>query len=84
MAYKVPLWSDKHFALLGETFSLLSKLGGKTLYITCIRRTHFGNEHAMVRWTRDDEGDLKPDFTIVEKYLDTAMKSMGKIPGIIL
>jgi glycosyl hydrolase family 123 len=84
MAYNVPLWSDKHFKLLGETFSLLSALGDKTIYITCVRRTHFGNEHAMVRWTRDDEGDLQPDFTIVKKYLDTAMKHMGKIPGVIL
>ncbi len=84
MAYDVPLWSDEHFKLLDKTFALLGALGNKTVYITCIRRTHFGNEHAMVRWTRDDGGELQPDFTIAEKYLDTAMKHMGKIPGVVL
>lgn len=84
MAYDVPLWSDKHMALLDKAFSLLGQLGVKTLYITCIRRTHFGNEHAMVRWVRDEDGELTPDFSIVEKYLDVAVKHLGKIPGVIL
>ncbi len=84
MAYDVPLWSDEHFALLDKSFSLLGDLGSDTIYITCIRRTHFGNEHAMLRWVRDENFELKPDFTIVERYLDTAIKHMGRIPGIIL
>ncbi len=84
MVYKVPLWSEEHLKLLDKTFSLLGAMADKTLYITCVRRTHLGNEHAMVRWVRDDEGDLQPDFTIVEKYLDVAMKHLGKIPGVIL
>lgn len=84
MAYDVPLWSDRHFQLLDRTFKHLSRIGGKTLYITAIRRTHWGNEHAMVRWVRDEEGDLQPDLSIVERYLDMAMKHMGHIPGIVL
>ncbi|MFW5870920.1 MAG: glycoside hydrolase domain-containing protein [Verrucomicrobiota bacterium] len=84
MAYDVPLWSDEHFALIDKSFELIGDMAGKTLYITCIRRTHFGNEHAMVRWVRDENFELKPDFTIVEKYLDTAVKHMGKVPGVIL
>jgi hypothetical protein len=84
MAYDVPLWSDEHFKLLDRSFALLGALGNKSLFISCIRRTHFGNEHAMVRWVRDDEGELRPDFTVAERYLDTAMKHMGKIPNVIL
>ncbi len=84
MAYDVPLWSDEHFALLDKTFELLGALGNKTLYITCIPRTHFGNQHAMVRWVRDDDGELHPDFSIAERYLDVARKHMGQIPGVIL
>ncbi len=83
MAYDVPLWSEEHLKLLDRTFELLGAMANKTLFVTCIRRTHMGNEHAMVRWVRD-EGELRPDFTIVEKYLDVAMKHMGKIPGVIL
>ena len=83
MAYGVELWSDAHFKLLDRSFRILGEMGSKTLYITAVRRTHFGNEHAMVRWTRDQKGELNPDFTIVEKYLDAAVKHMGKVPGVI-
>ncbi len=84
MAYEVPLWSDEHMELLDKTFSLLAGMGNKTLFVTAIRRTHMGNEHAMVRWIRDEEGELQPDFTNVEKYLDVALKHMTHIPGVIL
>ncbi len=82
--YKVPMWSDEHFKQLDRTFSLLAEIGCKTLYITAIRRTHWGNEHAMIRWTMDDDGNVEPDFSIAERYLATAVKRLGKIPGIIL
>jgi hypothetical protein len=84
MAYGVPLWSEAHLKLLDKTFSLLAPLGTKSLYITCVRRTHLGNEHAMVRWVRTDDGGLAPDFSIVEKYLDVATRHLGAIPCVIL
>jgi hypothetical protein len=84
LGYNVPLWSDEHLKYLDQTFALLAPLSAKTLYITCIRRTHFGNEQAQLRWYRDANGDLAPDFTIVEKYLDVATRHLGKIPGVIL
>ncbi len=84
LAYDVPLWSDEHFKLLDKTFELLAQLANKTVFVTCIRRTHFGNEHAMVRWVRGDDGELAPDFSIAEKYLDVATRRLGRIPGVIL
>jgi len=84
MAYGVELWSDAHLKLLDKTFALLRPLACKTLYISAVRRTHFGNEHAMVRWYRDEKGELQPNFDHVEKYLDVAIKHLGKIPGVIL
>jgi hypothetical protein len=83
MAYDVPLWSDAHFKLLDRTFSILGPMGAKTLYVTAIRRTHFGNEHAMLRWVRGEDGELTPDFSIVEKYLDTALKPIPHPRGVI-
>ena len=84
MAYDVPLWSDEHLKLLDKSFALLAQMANKTVYITCVRRTHLGNEHAMVRWVRNDDGELEPDFSMVEKYLDVAIRHLGKIPGVIL
>ena len=83
MAYDVEPWSDKHLALLDKTFAILGEMGQKTLYVTVVRRTHFGNENAVVRWTKDDKGELHPDFTNAEKYLDVATRHLGKIPGVI-
>lgn len=84
LAYGVEMWSDAHLKLLDKTFSLLRPLGNKTLYITCIRRTHWGNEHAMVRWFKGEKGDMQPNFDIVEKYLSVSIKHLGKIPGVVL
>ena len=84
MGYDAELWSEKHWKLLDESFAVFKPLAVKTLYITCVRRTHFGNEHAMVRWKRGADGELTPDFSIAERYLDTAVKHLGKIPGVIL
>jgi hypothetical protein len=84
MAYDVPFWSEKHWALLDRGFELLGGLGVKTLYVTCIRRTHFGNEHAMVRWVRDADGVLQPDLSVAERYVDLAVRRLGRIPGVIL
>jgi len=83
-AYNVEMWSDEHLAILDKTFTILRPLAAKTLYITAVRRTHFGNEHAMVRWVRQDDGTLKPNFDHVEKYLTVATKHLGKVPGVIV
>jgi hypothetical protein len=84
VAYDVPLWSEAHWKLLDRTFEILGPLADRTVYITCIRRTHFGNEHAMVRWVMGDDGEVTPDLSIAEKYLDVALKRLGRISGVIL
>jgi hypothetical protein len=84
MQYEVPMWSEAHLKLLERTFGLLAPLGTKTLYITAVRRTHLGNEHAMVQWVRGKEGQLEPDLSVVERYLDVAGRRLGRIPSVIL
>jgi len=77
--YNVPMWSDRHWELIERSMKLLGRVGNKSLYITLIRRSHFGNEHAMVRWIRKN-GRLEPDLSIAEKYIDIGVKHLGKIP----
>ena len=80
MHYKVPMWSDKHWALLEQTFRLLGQLNSDDLYILPRRLTYFGNEHSMVRWIKKADGSWGHDFSIVETYLDLAIKHLGKPP----
>ncbi len=74
LRYGVPLWSDRHFELLGRSFKFLAQLGNKTLYIPVISKTHFGNEESLVRWVRQPDGSYTCDFTHLEKYLEEAEK----------
>jgi hypothetical protein len=84
MYYKVPLWSEEHWKLLDRMFALLGEIGTKDLYIQLTPRSHFGNEHSMLQWIRQADGSYKYDFTIVERYLDTALKHLKNIPVICL
>jgi len=75
--YGVEMWSEAHWRLIERSFQLLGEVGNKVVFIPAIRRTHFGNEHGMVRWVRADGGH-KLDFSLAEKYLDLALKHQGK------
>jgi len=84
MKYNVPLWSKEHFDLIGRSLKFLGAVGNKTLYITMIRRTLFGNEHGMVRFIKKADNTYEPDLSIAEKYVDLAIEHMGKIPVVCL
>jgi ADP-ribosylglycohydrolase len=84
MKYKVEMWSPEHWKLLDKTFELMSEAGADDLFITAIRRTHHGNEHSMIRWIKQADGTFKHDFSIAEKYLDTAIKHLGKVPVVCI
>jgi hypothetical protein len=77
LKYGVEMWSEPHWRLIEESFQLLGEVGNKVVFIPLLRRTHFGNEHGMVRWIKAD-GGYRHDFSIAEKYLDTAIKHQGK------
>ena len=83
MQYHVPMWSAEHWRLLDRVFELIAQVGNRDLYIPLICKTHFGNEQSMVRWIEQPDGSYTYDFSIMEKYLDTAGKRCGKLPVVI-
>lgn len=83
LEYGVPLWSDKHFEMIANSFKLIGETGSRTVYIPLIAHTNLGNEEGMVRWI--EKGDRYDyDFSIMERYLDVAEKSMGKPKLLVL
>jgi hypothetical protein len=84
MQYKVDMWSARHWELLEKTFELLGQTGNKTVYLPLLRQTHFGNEQTMVRWAKGADGKLTLDYTVLDKYLDLAVKYLGKPPVVCL
>jgi len=77
LEYDVPLWSDRHFELIGESFRLIGQAGCRTLYVPLIAHTSLGNEESMVRWIERDDR-YAYDFSTMERYLDVAEKNMGR------
>ncbi len=76
--YKVPLWSDRHFELIGKSFEVLNQVGNKILPMNLIVENYcWGNREGMVRWVKDGKGGFTHDFSIVEKYMDAYKAKCG-------
>ncbi len=83
LEYNVPLWSEKHWEMIGESLRMLGDAGCRTVYVPLIGHTNIGNEESMVRWVKKADGTYEHDFSIMERYLDTAETQMGKPRRII-
>jgi len=79
LEYRLPLWSDRHWALIERSLRFTGELGNETLFIPLMCRYHFGNAESMVRWVRKPGGGWDHDYTLVEKYLDLAQKHLPKL-----
>ena len=77
MYYNVPLWSEKHFQLMGKSLKLLRKAGNRSVNLYLVCETNHGNAETMVRWIKDGDG-YRHDFTVMDRYLDAVEKYMGK------
>ncbi len=74
----VELWSDAHFRLIDQSFAQIGRLGGDFVHIPVLQFTEFGNqEDSPIRWQQKDN-QLRADFTIGDRYLDLAIKHLGK------
>jgi len=78
LEYNVPLWSEKHWKLIDRSFQLLNPTGGRVLYVPLICRTNLGNEQSMVRWIKKGGNKYEYDYTVLDRYLDSAEKNLGK------
>jgi hypothetical protein len=78
LEYNVPLWSEKHWALIDRSFREMAPTGTRVLYVPLITRTNFGNEQSMVRWIDKGDGRYEYDYTVMDRYLDSAAKNLGQ------
>ena len=78
--YKVRLWSDEHFRLMGSSFDQLARLGVRWAYVSVLARSELGNgDDAMIRWIRRKDGSLAFDYAIMDRYLAMARKRLGAL-----
>jgi len=78
LEYGVPLWSERHWAMIAKSFRLIRPTGSRVVYIPLLRNTNQGNAESMVRWIPQKDGSFKHDYSIMARYLDVATKHLGK------
>ena len=83
LEYNEPLWTEKHWAMIARSMDLLRGVGNRVLYVPLIAECNHGNAESMVRWIDLGGGKYDWDFSIMDKYLDTCLKHMGR-PDIIV
>ncbi|MFO7900360.1 MAG: hypothetical protein R6V58_15030, partial [Planctomycetota bacterium] len=73
-----------HWKWMETSFELLGQIGNDTVYLPLITRTHFGNSESILRYVKQPGGGHRPDFRLVDRYLDLAEKYQGEPQCIIL
>ncbi|MFP4057827.1 MAG: glycoside hydrolase domain-containing protein [Candidatus Brocadiia bacterium] len=82
--YDVPLWSDRHFALMGRALELSTLAADKFCVVHLVAPAyHMGNSQSMARWVRRGDGGYDHDFSLVDRYFDLYEAACGK-PGLVL
>ncbi|HOX05422.1 MAG TPA: DUF6067 family protein [Planctomycetota bacterium] len=82
--YKVPLWSDRHFELMGRCLELSAPLANKYCNVHLVKGAFcIGNTESIVRWIDKGDGKYDHDFAPFDKYLDLYEKTLGK-PKVLL
>ena len=84
LQYNVPLWSEAHWKLIDKAFELLALIGTKEVHIPAITHTQLGNEQSMVRLVKQADGSTMLDFSIAERYLDTALKHLKTVEAVVV
>ena len=82
--YSLPLWSDRHFEMIADAFRFISDTGTRVVYVPLIAHTNLGNAESMVRWIDKGGGRYEFDFSVMDRYLDTAVKHLGKPKIVVL
>lgn len=82
--YGVPLWSDRHFGLMGKGLELTRPLANRfcNVHLVC-QAFQCGNTESMVRWVAKGGEAYEYDFTVFDRYLNLYEKTLGK-PHVLL
>jgi len=81
--YELPLWSQKHWAMIERSLGFLGEVGTRVVYVPLIAQCNLGNAESMVRWIKKGEDQYEYDFSIMDKYLALTEKHVGK-PAVVV
>ncbi len=83
--YGAPLWSERHFELMGQVLDLIRPTGNGLCPVHLIANAfNAGNAESMVRWIDKGNGKYEHDFAPFDRYLDLYEKKLGKPRALLL
>ena len=72
--YKIEPWSEAHWKLIEKSLKLMGEAGNIGLIFSLLAESQMGNAESMVTWIKQPGGTFKHDFTVFDRYLETALK----------
>jgi hypothetical protein len=84
LEYGMAPWSAQHWKMVDQAFKYIGEAASRTVYIPLIAETNLGHAESMVRWIKRADGSYDHDFTVFDRYLDSAVGNMGQPKIIIL
>jgi hypothetical protein len=72
--YKVPMWSQRHWALMERSWRLLGHIGNRLLVVPLVCRTQYGNDDSYVPFVRQADGSYAYDFSVYERLVALARR----------
>ncbi|MCK5529394.1 MAG: hypothetical protein KAI74_06890, partial [Kiritimatiellae bacterium] len=77
-SYKAELWSDRHFALMGQSMEQMLELGSRQIIINVSKQYPAqDNDDTMIKWIKQPDGSYQYDFTVFDNYCDLVAKKIG-------
>jgi hypothetical protein len=77
--YKVKPWSEEHWRLIEQSMRLLGEFGNIGLFLPLLAESQMGNPESMVVWVRRPDGTYRYDLSVMDRYLDTALKHHDRL-----
>lgn len=75
--HNVPLWSNEHFSLMRNYYTMLASLGQKAITASIVdepwNHQTYDDYPGLVKWTRKRDGSWKFDYTLFDKYVGFVM-----------
>jgi len=64
---------------MGKSHALMAEVGSRQVYLNLSQSGIYplSPNVEVLRWVKQPDGSAKPDFTVVDKYLDMVAKSVG-------
>ncbi len=75
--HNVSLWSNEHFSLMRNYYTMLAGIGQKAITVSIVdepwNHQTYDDYPGLVKWTKKRDGNWEFDYSLFDKYVDFVM-----------